>query len=191
MMRSRASKIATGPGAPARQAMSRSRALRLFGLGALVLGLQFGCSPTNRVTQEIRVGISSVRLTNGAPLRVENVHLDDDPYWAEHGDEFDTIETFRVEVKVPQNTSSRLKIGVYVSKTLETRLSEAVKIADFNLEALAVTPAEGTEVRVFNQQLLLETLLERDFFFYVRGEADRLDATVAEVNLVIDARFIQ
>lgn len=182
---------ATGRGRPASQATLRSRAVRCFGVGALVLGLQFGCAPTHRVTHEIRVGISNVRLTNAVPLRVDNVHLNDDPYWAEHGDEFDTIETFRVEVKIPQNSSSRLKIGVYVSKALETRLGEAVKIADFNIEALGLTPPEGTAVRVFNQQLLLETLLERDFFFYVFGEADRMDATVAEVNLVIDARFIE
>jgi hypothetical protein len=157
---------------------------------AFLLVLLAGCAPTKRIDEDIRLGVSNLRLTNAAPRQVIQLRMTDDPFYAERQDDLDTIDELGLEIQVPSNRSSRLKIGVHVSRDLETRLLETTKIADFNLAAGDVTSGT-TAVRLFNETRLRDIVLEDDgFCLYVVGEADTRDVDVAQVTLVVSAKFI-
>jgi hypothetical protein len=158
---------------------------------AFLLVLFAGCAPSKRVDQDIRLSVSNLRLTNAAPQQVTQLRMTDDPFYAERQDDLDTIDELGLEIQVPTNRSSRLKIGVHVSRDLETRLLETTKIADFNLAAGDVTTGP-TAVRLFNETRLRDIVLEQDgFFLYVVAEADTLDVSVGQLTLVVSAKFIE
>src|SRR5687768_14607412 len=116
----------------ARKLRGRSRPFAAALLSLLVLSLA-GCKPSERTTHEFQLGLSNVNLTNAAPQHVVRASLKDDPFYAEHEEDLDSISDLSLRIAVSQNRSSRLRLGVYVSREQETRLIETTKIADFNL----------------------------------------------------------
>jgi hypothetical protein len=166
-----------------------TRALAATLAAIALLALLAGCRPTRREPYEVMLRMTNVTLTNAQPQAFARFRLEDDPGFADRRDDLHSLDEMRFEISVPRNTSSRLRLGVYVSDKPISRLIEATKIADFNLAA-GETVAQRTNVRVFNQFALRNTVLGDEFFVYLSASADRIDLTVGEAVLVVRAQIV-
>ncbi len=156
----------------------------------LILLMVAACLPSSREDYDIVFPIHDVELTNANPGVTATFRLLDDPFVAEHENDLQQIAEIHLSIDAPRNGSSRLKIGVYVSaEAVDDPKQSATKIADFNLAA--ATPTDGpASVRVFNESRLRNLVLSEKFLVYVLAEADMIDLTIAELDLVVTAKFV-